>query len=405
MSGSKAPATRWTGPSEIKAQLERLWDDGRMLAARVGGEPLFPLTLRLRQPTLAEMGAQFDAVRAWIRQLEEGALAAKGHGYAIVWRDVNHRQLGRNAVPDRVTIDTESDALRLIGRQAEARRFDALAEQTLSAFPQLAPWLARRALAVLDQADAWARMLAIVRWFAAHPRPGLYLRQLDIAGVDSKFIETRKGMLSEMLDLVLAPESIDASATGARQFEQRHGLLSKPVLIRFRLLDPGLHIGGLSDISVPLAQFAALEILAKRVFITENEVNGLAFPDTPASMVIFGGGYGIDRLAQIGWLASRDIVYWGDIDTHGFAILDRLRASLPHAKSMLMDAQTLHAHRLLWGREDQDKRFTGQLARLSGAEHALFEDLSGHVHGECIRLEQERIGFDAVRAAIDKTGA
>lgn len=36
-------------------------------------------------------------------------------------------------------------------------------------------------------------------------------------------------------------------------------------------------------------------------------------------MVIFGGADGIDRLVQIDWLRDRDIAYWGDIDTHGFA--------------------------------------------------------------------------------------
>jgi len=144
-----------------------------------------------------------------------------------------------------------------------------------------------------------------------------------------------------MLDQLLPPEAIVHSATGARQFESRYGLLNKPVLLRFRILDPSRRIGGLSDISVPLAQFAAMQIDVQRVFITENKVNGLAFPDVPSSMVVFGG-YGIDRLADIGWLRDKEIVYWGDLDTHGFAILDRL----PDARSTLMDAITLHAHRL-----------------------------------------------------------
>ena len=42
--------------------------------------------------------------------------------------------------------------------------------------------------------------------------------------------------------------------------------------------------------------------------------------------------------------ASLDLVYWGDLDTHGFAILNRLRECFPHARSMLMDRATLLAH-------------------------------------------------------------
>ncbi|OBV41641.1 hypothetical protein ASR47_103914 [Janthinobacterium psychrotolerans] len=164
-------------------------------------------------------------------------------------------------------------------------------------------------MTVLEQSGAWARILAILQWFVAHPRPGLYLRELDIAGVDGKFIETRKALLAELLDQLLPAEAINADAVGARQFEARYGLLAKPALIRFRLLDVRHHIGGLSDLSVPVAQFAALRTTVKRVFITENEINGLAFPDVPDSMVIFGG-YGIERLDEVRWLDDRQIIYW-----------------------------------------------------------------------------------------------
>ena len=392
----------WTTPGAVRAQLQRIWDDGRMLSAGLNGESLFPLELRLRQPAVAELGEQFDAVRSWIKALEAGSKPCIGHGYDIVWREINHRQLGRNRIPDRVVLSSEADALRLLGRQADARRFDQLAAATLAAFPQLQDWLGRRALTVLEQDAAWQRILAILHWFVAHPRPQLYLRQLDVAGVDSKFIETRKALLAELLDQVMPAGAIATAASGARQFEARYGLLGKPALIRFRILDPARSIGGMSDLSIPVAQFAAMRLDVERIFITENEINGLAFPAVERAMVIFGGGYGIDRLAQIDWLRQRDLVYWGDIDTHGFAILDRLRANLPHARSMLMDAATLHAHRPLWGAEDSGKRYAGQLTRLGADEHALFQSLRDDVFGERIRMEQERLGYTWVCDTIER---
>jgi hypothetical protein len=54
-------------------------------------------------------------------------------------------------------------------------------------------------------------------------------------------------------------------------------------------------------------------------------------------------------------------LYWGGIDTHGFAILDRLRASIPGAALLLMDENTLQAHRHVWGQEDGDKRHRADL--------------------------------------------
>lgn len=390
----------WSTPATIRAQVQRLWDDGRLLAARLRGESLFPLELRLRQPTVADLGERFDEVRAWIKALEAGSVDARASIYQIVWRDINHRQLGRNKLPDAVVLPAEADALRMIGRRADAQRFDQLCAATLARFPQLKDWLARRALVALAEADAWERILAILAWFVDHPRPQLYLRQLDIAGVDSKFIESRKPLLAELLDQVLPADAIDTQANGARQFEARFGMLSKPGLVRFRILDPRLAIGGLSDLTVPVPQLAALTMAAQRVFVTENEINFLAFPPTPAAIVIFGGGYGVDRLADIAWLRERDVVYWGDIDTHGFGILDRLRAGLPHARSLLMDRATLLAHRALWGCEDADKRYLAKPSRLQPDELALFNALRDNHLGERVRMEQERVGYHWVTQAI-----
>lgn len=354
----------------------------------------------MRQPAAASLGEQFDEVRRWIRQLEEGSKAGKGYGYLITWRDINHRQLGRNRLPEKVVLAEEAEALRLISRTSEMRRFQQLAAATLHVFPQLSAWLVRRTMMVLEQAPAWERILAILQWFVAHPRPLLYMWQLDIAGVDSKFIETRKALLAELLDQIMPVDTISADAVGARQFETRYGLLAKPVLIRFRMLDTRHYIGGLSDLSVPLTQFAHMQTALNRVFITENEINGLAFPDVPDSMVIFGGGYGIERLADIDWLRDKEIIYWGDIDTHGFAILDRLRAFLPQTRSMLMDRTTLETHRSLWGHEERHKRYTGELTRLHNDEHVLFHLLRDDVLDERIRMEQERLGFNWVMSAI-----
>lgn len=390
----------WTTPAMIHAQLLRLWESGQLLSAHISGEALFPLTLNLRQPGAAALGAQFDEVRRWIRQLEEGSKSGKGHGYVMTWHEINHRQLGRNRLPEKVLLAEEADALRLINRMSEMRRFKQLAAVTLHAFPQLSAWLVRRPMTVLEQALAWERILAILQWFVAHPRPQLYMRQLDIAGVDSKFIETRKALLAELLDQLLPVETINADAVGARQFETRYGLLAKPVLIRFRMLDSRHYIGGMSDLSVPVTQFAQMQSAVERVFITENEINGLAFPDVPNSMVIFGGGYGIERLADIDWLRGKEIIYWGDIDTHGFAILDRLRAFLPQTRSILMDHATLEMHRSLWGREERHKRYTGDLSRLHHDEHVLFHLLRDDVLDECIRMEQERLGFNWFMSAI-----
>ena len=174
--------------------------------------------------------------------------------------------------------------------------------------------------------------------------------------------------------------------------------LCKPALVRFRVLDQGLRVQGLDDMSTPIAQFARLVLPVRRVFITENEINGLAFPQAEASIIIFGLGYGVDRLGLVPWLQDKAIYYWGDLDTHGFAILDSLRGVFPNARSFLMDRQTLLGHRPLWVEEPEPSQ--APLTRLTEDEHGVFEDLRFDRLGRRVRLEQERIAFGHVARTV-----
>jgi hypothetical protein len=389
----------WTTSSDLRKQVLRVWERGKILSAGITGETLFPLKLSMRRPEAQAIGHSFDAVRRWIRELEENSRSGKGFGYEIEWADINHRQLGRNRMPTRVAVPTESDALRLIGMEREGRRFRALAQVTTEKFPALAQWLSRRPLAALEHAQDWPRILDVLAWFRDHPRSNLYLRQVDIGGVDTKFVEGRKALFSELLDIVLERNNGRLTEAVAQTFEQRYGLRTKPPLIRFRALDSRIEIAGLSDLAIPAADFAALNIAARHIFITENEVNGLAFPDFPEAIVVFGLGSGAGLLQSASWMSGRHIYYWGDIDTHGFAILDRLRGGFPNVRSFLMNRDTLLAHRSLWVQEQVPYR--AALSRLDENEQALFDDLVCDRLGENVRLEQERISYAFLERSLE----
>jgi hypothetical protein len=183
-------------------------------------------------------------------------------------------------------------------------------------------------------------------WLQAHPRPGINLRQLDLPGLHSKTIEEHAAVLCELFDMALPEHSIDTSvASGAANLARRYGFRTKPVRLRFRMLDPRRGLLGTDaeeDITVDHASFARLAPAVSRVFVTENEVNVLAFPPVPDAMVLFGAGYGFDALDSARWLNE------GDIDTHGFAILAQLRGHFAHVESFLMDHATLMTHRSQW---------------------------------------------------------
>ena len=394
----------WTTPEDLRRQVRRLWDRGIVLASLVTGETPFPRRLVLRRPGSTELRDRFDEVRAWV-----AALRSMPH-VRLTMRETHHRVSGTNSLPHEAWVDTFEDAVALIRKQPELNEFRRLVDWTRARQPTLLAWMAKRPLRALELADDWPRLLDVVGWLQDHPRPGVYLRQMDVPGVHSKFVEAHRGVLGELLDRALPPESIDAGApAGATGFVRRYGFREKPERIRFRVLDPAhalLPAAGEAapeqDVTLDAASFAALDAGVSRVFITENEINFLAFPRVQEGMVIFGAGYGFETLGRAHWLRRCRLHYWGDIDTHGFAILDALRARFDHAESFLMDRDTLMAFESLWGTEDRP--IDRGLPRLTAEERALYDDLRDHRIGRNLRLEQERIGFGWVASVLGEAG-
>lgn len=121
-----------------------------------------------------------------------------------------------------------------------------------------------------------------------------------------------------------------------------------------------------------------------------------AFPPVANSIVLFGLGYGVDALAEIPWLQTRHIVYWGDLDTHGFSILSRMRRYFPHTHSLLMDAQTLQQYAHLCVEEPENARCTDILQHLQPQEAAVYQ----HLQQTHQRLEQERLPMAYVQQQL-----
>jgi hypothetical protein len=393
----------WSTEKNLKDQVLRKWEQGDLLREQLNQLAqlqteftlIFPLRLGFKSPNSGELADRFNEVRDWIARLTAIKLLR------IEWRELNHRILGKQMFPQAIWLDSLKDALAFIGKQSEARQFTELVTSTHEAHSELVAWLQKRPLQALDLAAEWSRLLAIVSWMKQHPRPGIYLRQIDIAGVHSKFIENHKRVLSELLDLSLAQEAIQSEFTGVKQFSARYGFLDKPQHIRFRSLDENLNFiaaTSYADMSLDSHSFGKLNLPPTRIFITENETNFLAFPPVNDAMIIFGAGYGWDALARATWLHECELYYWGDIDTHGFAILNQLRHHFPQVRSFLMDETTLLAHQNLWGTEEHQVFHT--LPRLNAEEAQVFKGLQEQQWQPHVRLEQEHIRFSVLLAAL-----
>jgi hypothetical protein len=381
----------WTCPVDVRTAIRRKWEAGGLLARYAAGQDWEPLSIVIHGPSAREIGERLAEVRRWAAEWAE---AARGP-LRVEYKQVGGRHFGMNSVPGRAWLDGYDDAWALLGVHPEVRRLSELIESARGT--RLIPWLTGHPMRALRLAGAWGRLVATVRWIEHQQAPGMYLRQVDVPGVDTKFIERHKGVLAELLDAQLDPSQVNGAAP---DFAGRYGFLRKPGYVRFRV--PG-GFRGFSELSVRTEEFAAAPDGIARAFVIENEITYLAFPVPAAAMVIFGGGYAVPVLEPLGWLADLDVVYWGDIDTHGFAILNRLRRRLPHARSMLMDRDTLLGHRDHWTTEPSPTAVA--LDRLAPAESALYADLTSDTYGRSVRLEQERVSFSAAEkaaAAVDQ---
>lgn len=385
----------WTHQSELKAQIQKIWDRGEILSGLVTENSPFPKRLIFKTPTSAEMSERFDEVRVWINKIRSLPR------YRVEMREFNHRQLGVNALPCEVWVDCVSDAVAIIGKQLDTSRFIELTEISRKVKPQLLVWLSKRPLRALELYDKWEQLLKIISWIEEHPRPSIYLRQVDIPGVHSKFIEAHRGVLSELLDIVLSADAIDFSFSGSGRFCQRYGFLDKPNRIRFRIFDPDhphISLKEESDITLDSLSFARLDPKISNIFITENEINFLTFPQVKDSIVIFGAGYGFEMLKTTKWLSRCQIYYWGDIDTHGFAILNQLRTLFDNVQSFLMDRATLFEFKSFWGNEEKQAIY--DLPWLTLEEKTLYDELRDNRIRKNLRLEQEMIGFSWVESKL-----
>lgn len=382
----------WTEPADLKDALMRLWNRGEFMRDLVEGRSRFPLRIPLKGPKAADITHRFDSVRRWVATLTATRFIR------IEWTEVRHRVQGEQQIPLCVWVDSLDDALRWLGKRAEYDEFVAILDRTRTVCAPLVSWLARYPLRALDLARQWESLLLVVTWIQAHPRPGIYLRQVDIPGIHTKFIESHRATLSDLLDLALEPDLIDLRHSGVSGFTSRYGFLDKPVRIRFRVLDPRIQIIDAAvcpDVTLDVTSFAQLHLAVRRVIITENETNFLALPELEGTVAVFGAGYGWEALARARWLERCRICYWGDIDTHGFAILDQLRSHFLAVESVLMDRQTLMAHAMYWGEETRP--YQGDLRRLHIDELSLFNDLRDNRIRPGLRLEQELLGYEWVR--------
>jgi hypothetical protein len=390
----------------VQDRLEVVWRRGTVLravvAADLGREPEgFPLRVRLPGPTGEEIADDFAGADTWARLLARDAAA---RGWRLERRAVRAGPLGTQQIPRAGFVDTPEQALRLLGRAArgDAATYRVAVEQAREAGEWAVEVALARPFEVVEAAQDWPALLRLTTWLRMNPRPEVHPRALPVPGVHSKLTETRRPLLQRLLLAALPPEAVDPEAT---TFEQRFGLTTVPRQVRLRTAGVTVGLAHLPEAEVewPLPGLAGLDVPGTgihEVVVVENLQPFRLVPVVPGRLILWGQGYAAaDLLAALPWLPSLDLVYWGDLDTHGFAILDLVRAVAPHARSVLMDRATVAGNLERAGREPNPRH--EPLTRLDTREADTFRALRDGDYGEALRIEQEHLPAALVTSAFD----
>ena len=319
----------------------------------------------------------------------------KGFGFTIDYQTVKTKTIGMQSLPTIIYFDTEKDFLKFLGKEKEVNSFINDWQLIYSHFPELKDWIIKNLAKIIQHQGKWESILKVCIYFKNHPKPNLYIRELP-AKVHTKFIESNQSIIAELLDVIIQ----NHINLNEREFEKRFNLKFREPLVRFKILDKEISqsfFSNLDDTSIPVSQFESLKLPLKQVLIVENKTTlytTLTLPKMDKTIAIFGQGNAVTNIQNAKWLNDITVLYWGDIDVHGFEMLSRIRKHFDHTKSVLMDKTTFDKY----FENDSGKPTTDTTTlNLTDNERELYNLLKTNNW----RLEQEKIPFDYVNRHFD----
>jgi hypothetical protein len=365
-------------PGEIKEQCLKWWKD--VLVAAVDEAPCFPKAItRIGKIGPKDILNRISAHKAAIELLRTNSKAYKKNGYTLITAEKQFDKIGKQTVPEKISIDSLEDYLKITGKEKAYQTFLKNLSLIRAGLPLLLSWVKTNPTKLIEH-DSWADTLKVCRFFLENPAPNVYIRQLPI-DIHTKYIATHKSILQSLLD-ELIPEHVLSEET---KFELRYHLKYAEPLIRIRFLDPSLaFVGDITDISLPLSAFEKITVGCSHIFVAENILNFLTLPALPKTIALWsGGGFSVGYLKNIDWIKPKQFFYWGDVDAQGFQILHQFRTYFPNTIAVMMDEETLSHFSPAEGTPATKQALT----QLTESEQKLYAYLQQHN----IRLEQEKI--------------
>lgn len=364
------------------------------------GQGHWPMRLKLGAPSGAWFSANIIETTTWAGTWRSAFESGRIPG-VIISETRRARGLGTHELPTTWVIDDAAAALSIADPNVVAsyQRAVVRLSQT-AAMPEIIwdaveeiPFRIARLIANLEEFD-WCNTLAVVGHLVRVGHGGAtVLRQLAIPGVHSKWIEKHAVLVGAMLGVPADARIGDPVS----RLITHIGLLAKQTPLYVTLACPQLRrrAGELHRFQATIPVLNDTTLTPNTVLIVENAAPIQALDADLHGVAVVGGlGAGAPILAELNWIDAADrILYWGDIDRAGLAILASVRRAGIPLSSILMDEATLDAHLSGWHTASTQVSNDYVPAELDADEVTLYERLTRYhnEHGRELQLEQEHI--------------
>lgn len=376
-------------PAELKMFFRRRWEAATTReACLLGGADAWPLVASIGRPAASLVTSDLGAIK---RHIEDWRSVNIGE---VSWEAVQYRSTaGPIDVPVEWRIRNAAEWVAACGDRSIRAEFDAISmflAQTEACFHSIL--VGRRSLWRDKTVHEVLKACRVAFSLTPHCADNKPLRAFSFEGIDTKFFERNTPLVSALLDVRFDGEvsKIGLEAFLGAASDGDHWLLVTDLdgsLLPFRKL------------RTRSAELKQKPLPGKRLLIVENESCQHHLPNLPETIAVLGAGFDLDWLDG-DWLQSREIGYWGDIDTWGLQFLGTARQRLPHLAALLMTQEIYDQNRRA-AVPEPNVASTNAPRGLTCDEQALYERLLTEPRG---RLEQEFLPLDVASAAIRKWG-
>ncbi|SCL26227.1 hypothetical protein GA0070624_3264 [Micromonospora rhizosphaerae] len=231
-----------------------------------------------------------------------------------------------------------------------------------------------------------------VTWLRQHPDASTWtLRQLPVPGMHTKWLDTHGALLRDVAGR-----------------DVRDEVRPRLTAVHLTYVDPDHAASGRRRHDAwTTGDVHDIAYRPRLVLVVENRDCRLWFPPVDDTIVVEGGGKAASALlANVPWIrAAGHVVYWGDIDADGYAILNQFRATLAEptpdgapakpVTSILMNATDLHHYSQHGVNHDKAGRLIKPspepLLHLTEAETTAYNSIATAGPTPFRRIEQEAI--------------